>query len=178
MYIVEASVLDVRVRITGSTVDANLLGFGLFYDVNDSAAIISDSFDRQLFTFSGDDNINTFTITEFTADPILMTAYEIETGQAYRLGAFSLANNIVEFPANTFNKPGETITLEFLQVFKGSLQFDARNRALIADNHLGSLDGSLDLSQPGRGIILRRPDGTLRELTINDNDDIDIKSVP
>ena len=48
----------------------------------------------------------------------------------------------------------------------------------MAENHLGSQDGSQDLSIAGRGIILRRPDGTLRELTIDDLDNIAIKSVP
>lgn len=178
MFIVEGRVLDLRVRITGSTVDANLLGFAVFYDRDESFSIISQSFDRQVFVFSGDDNVDTFTITDFIPDPILMTGYEIGTGQAYRNGSWTLNGTDIEFPPNTFNKPGETITLEFLQIFKGSLQFDSRNRALLAENHLGSVDGSQDLSIAGRGIILRRPDGTLRELTINDADGIDIKSVP
>jgi hypothetical protein len=157
---------EVKVRITSGTADVNLDGFALFYDRDDSFSLISEGFDRQVFVFSGDDNINTFDITNFVADPILMNAYEIETGQVHRKGAWTLNGNTVEFPPNTFNQPGETITIEFLQVFKGSMQFDSRNRALLAENGLGSEDPSLDLSQPGRGIRLRSADGTLYEIVI------------
>lgn len=48
---------------------------------------------------------------------------------------------------------------------------------LLSDNHLGSLTSGVDRSIAGRGIFLRRPDGTLREITINDNDEIEIFSV-
>lgn len=178
MYIVEGRILDLRVRITGSVVDANLLGFGVFYDRDSSYSIISENFDLQKFVFSGDDNVDTFVITDFVADPILMTGYEIGTGQAYRSGAWSLNSNIVTFPANTFNKPGETITLEFLQVFKGSLQFDSLNRAALSENHLGSTNATLDFSQNGRGIILRNAAGVLVEVGIDALNNITISNYP
>jgi hypothetical protein len=63
-------------------------------------------------------------------------------------------------------------------MYKGTMQFDSRNRAILAENGLGSQDASLDLSQPGKGILLRRPDGTLREIALDDDDNIVIKSVP
>jgi hypothetical protein len=178
VYRLEGRAPDLRVRITSSQADVKLAGYGIFYDKDDSFAFADIGYKRQLIEFSGDDNINEFTVSEFTPDPILMTVYEIETGASYRKGSFSVSGGTVTFPANTFNKPGETITLEFLQVFSGSQQFDAKNRALLAENNLGSLDPSLDLSQAGLGVILRRPDGTLRMLTINDDDNIEIKTVP
>ncbi len=49
--------------------------------------------------------------------------------------------------------------------------------SLLEANHLGSTNQAIDRSVAGRGIFLRRPDGTLRELVINDNDDIEIWSV-
>lgn len=52
-----------------------------------------------------------------------------------------------------------------------------RNAELLAANYLGSIDSSLDKSSAGRGIFLRRPDGTLREITIDDNDQIAVYSV-
>lgn len=175
---IEGRIHELKIRITSGTLDVDLNGFAVFYDKDDSFSLISDGYDRQLEVVSGDDNVSSFAITEFTPDPILMQVYEIETGQVYRKGAWTLNGTTVEFPANTFDKPGETITLEFLQVFKGSMQFDSRNRAILAENNLGSQDPSLDLSNPGRGIILQRPDGTLREITINDDDNIEIKTVP
>jgi hypothetical protein len=48
---------------------------------------------------------------------------------------------------------------------------------LLAANHLGSIDPTVDKSANGRGIFLRRPDGTLREICIDDNDNIVIYSV-
>jgi hypothetical protein len=178
VYRLEGRIIDLRVRIESSAGDKFLAGYGVFYDKDDTFAFADVGYKRQVIEFSGDDNINEFSITEFTPDPILMTVYEIGTGGAYRAGAFSVNGGTVSFPANTFNQPGDTITLEFLQVFSGSMQFDSTNRALLAENNLGSLDPSLDLSQPGLGIILQRPDGTLRMLTIDDDDNIDIKSLP
>ena len=141
-------------------------------------SLISEGYERQVFIISGDDNIDSFDITNFVPDPILMNVHEIETGQTHRAGAWTLNGTRVEFPANTFDKPGETITLEFLQMFKGTMQFDSRNRAILAENNLGSQDPSLDLSSNGNGILLRRPDGTLREIALDDDDNIVIKSVP
>ena len=51
------------------------------------------------------------------------------------------------------------------------------NAALLAGNHLGSPNAAIDMSVAGRGIFLRRPDGTLRELTIDDDDNVAIYSV-
>lgn len=178
IHTLEGRLIDLRVRIESSAGDKFLAGYGVFYDKDDTFAFADVGYKRQVIEFSGNDNINEFTITEFIPDPILMTVYEIGTGGAYRAGAFSVNGGTVSFPANTFNQPGDTITLEFLQVFSGSQQFDSTNRALLAENNLGSLDPSLDLSQPGLGIILQRPDGTLRMLTIDDDDNIDIKSLP
>jgi hypothetical protein len=52
-----------------------------------------------------------------------------------------------------------------------------RNAAILAANNLGSTDPSIDHSQNGRGIYLRRPDGTLREITIDNSDNIAVYSV-
>ena len=177
-YEVAGRVHDLRVRITGKTDDVDLNGLAVFYDRDDSFSLISEGYERQVFIISGDDNIDSFDITNFVPDPILMNVHEIETGQTHRAGAWTLNGTRVEFPTNTFDKPGETITLEFLQMFKGTMQFDSRNRAILAENGLGSQDASLDLSQPGKGILLRRPDGTMREIALDDDDNIVIKSVP
>lgn len=48
---------------------------------------------------------------------------------------------------------------------------------LLSDNFLGSPNSAVDRSQAGRGIFLRRPDGTLREITIDDDDNIVVYSV-
>lgn len=52
-----------------------------------------------------------------------------------------------------------------------------RNAELLAGNYLGSTDASLDKSSAGRGIFLRRPDGTLREIAIDNDDQIAVYSI-
>jgi hypothetical protein len=47
----------------------------------------------------------------------------------------------------------------------------------MATNHLGSTDATVDKSVNGRGFYLRRPDGTLREICIDDSDNITVYSV-
>lgn len=49
--------------------------------------------------------------------------------------------------------------------------------ALTSGNFLGSTNPAIDQSANGRGIFLRRPDGTLREIAIDDNDNIVVYSV-
>ncbi len=71
----------------------------------------------------------------------------------------------------------KTQTLIFDQIRGGAFDNSDTNAALLATNHLGSTDGSIDRSSAGRGLFLRRPDGTLREITIDDNDNIAIYSV-
>ena len=181
VYQIDGRILDLRLKITSSVADADLLGLGIFYerDIAEYATNSNAGFDRDVQQFSGDDNTDTFTIA-FNGDAQFLTIYEIGTGQAFRpgTGSFTVNGNTVIFPADTFDKAGETITLEFFQLFEGSLQFDSLNRQILSANNLGHpTDGALDMSQAGRGIYLRRPDGTLVELTIDDDNNIAIYSV-
>jgi hypothetical protein len=77
-YRVEGRVHDLRVRITAGTADVNLDGFAIFYDRDDSFSLISEGYERQVFIISGDDNIDSFDITNFVPDPILMNVHEIK----------------------------------------------------------------------------------------------------
>jgi hypothetical protein len=83
----------------------------------------------------------------------------------------------VIFEAGQFLSPGDTILLRFVQIDGTVFDQSDVNALLLASNHLGSTDASIDRSVPGRGIFLRRPDGTLRELVINNADEIEIYSV-
>jgi hypothetical protein len=51
------------------------------------------------------------------------------------------------------------------------------NANLLATNHLGSTDGSIDRSLAGRGIYLRSPNGTLFELVVEDDGSISTYTV-
>jgi hypothetical protein len=65
----------------------------------------------------------------------------------------------------------------FDQTTGGAFDNSDLNGLLLANNHLGSTDTSIDKSVNGRGIFLRRPDGTLREICIDDSDNIVVYSV-
>ena len=168
VYTLQGLQLDLRVRITSSADEVVSEGFGIFYKNDTKITPVDGSILRHVEQFVGDvDNLNEFAIS-FTPDVRLMSVYEIGTGQVYRYGAWVInGNGNVEFPQNTFNKP-ETVTLEFLQVQGGSFDNSDRNQLVLAAQHLGSLDPTLDFSIAGRGIHLRSPDGTLYEVTILD----------
>lgn len=178
VYRLEGRVQDLRVRVNSSGADFELRSYGIYYSEESQAVDLNDEKFRQVFTFSGDDNTDTFTLTNFTPDPILLNVYALGTGQTFRFGDWTLDGQKVVFPANTFNLPGETITLEFLQI-RGNVLVDSsdNNRNLLADNHLGSKDSSIDMSVAGRGVILRTPNSSLVELSINDNYEIEINLI-
>ncbi len=170
---------DLRVRITSGTEDVNLDGYGIFYDLS-SGGLVNDIKERQVFHFQAvADNDNEFTLTQFTPDSDILNVYYVQAGQVFRFGAFTVQGNTIVFPVDQFNNGGvETVvTLVFDQTNGGSFDSSDLNALLLSNNHLGSTDGGIDKSLPGRGIFLRRPDGTLREVTINDNDEIEIFSV-
>lgn len=177
VYVVSGRALDLRVRITSSAANVFLKGYGIFY--GRSLAVVSGLKNREVQAFNGTtDNYNTFTLSNFLPDPDLLKVYHVETGQVYTYGTggFSLSGYQVIFPANTFNGLG-TVTLAFDQLAGTSFDNSDQNASLLAANFLGSTDATIDKSQNGRGIFLRRPDGTLREITIDNSDNIVVYSV-
>lgn len=177
IYRIEGRNEDLRVRITSSASNVQLRGYGVFYERQD--AVVSAIKNREVQQFDGTiNNFNTFTLTNFLPDPDLLRVYHTETGQVYLYGTggFSLNGAQVVFPANTFNGLG-TVTLVFDQLVGTSFDNSDQNASLLAANFLGSTNATIDRSQNGRGIFLRRPDGTLREITIDDSDNIVVYSV-
>ena len=179
-YTLSGHVYDLRVRVTssaGSTLDPNKLkAFGIFY--NEVAGSTVTGYQAlQKIAVSGNDDVTQFTITGFLPNADFLKVYDIKTGQVYRYPAFSLNGNVVEFESGTFLAPGTTVELLFDQSEGGGYDYSDTNANLLASNHLGSADPTVDKSVSGRGIFLRRPDGTLREICIDDNDNIIIYSV-
>jgi len=176
VYTVRGITIDLRVRITSSAGSKKLSGYGILYDKsvgNISTGIIN----REVFNFSGTSNLNEFTLTKFVPNPDLLKVYDVTTGQVYTYGAWSLQGQKVVFEVGQFNSPGNALTLVFDQTIGGAFDNSDRNGLLLANNFLGSTDGSIDKSQNGRGIFLRRPDGTLREIAIDNSDNIVVFSV-
>ncbi len=177
IYRIEGRVEDLRVRIISSATNVQLKGYGVFYDRQ--SPVLAGTKNREVQSFNGTtDNFNTFTLTNFIPEADLLKVYHVETGQVYTYGTagFSLNGLQVVFAANTFNGLG-TVTLVFDQLAGSSFDNSDLNASLLAANFLGSTDATIDRSQNGRGIFLRRPDGTLREITIDNSDNIVVYSV-
>lgn len=172
--------LDLRVRISSSNTAGvkKLVGYGIFYDKAIAANVASGSINVEVFEFDGDDDIYEFTLTKFVPHADLLKVYDVNTGQVYDYGAFGFDGQKVVFQPGQFLQPGETVKLRFIQVEGSAFDSSDVNGLLLASNHLGSTDASIDRSLPGRGIILKRPDGTLREISIDDSDNIVISSLP
>jgi hypothetical protein len=171
--------LGLILKITGGTNDSLFKGYGILYRISKVVKSADDGYQEFKVVFNGfSDNLNEF-LLPFTPDRRILNVYELGTGQIYKFGAFSIEGNKIIFPQNTFKKP-EIVSLLFEQIsnieFKLPLQSD-KSYSLLVENNLGSANSQLDLSTPGRGIYLRRPDGVLREITIDNDDNITIYSV-
>lgn len=165
-----------RAKVTSSAGSKKLKAIGVFYD--ETVGSITEGIDAlQKFSFSGDLDTTTFTVTRFLPNPDFMKVYDIRTGQVYRRPAFEISGHTVTFAAGTFLAPGETIELIFDQSQGTGYDYSDQNANLLATNHLGSTDATVDKSVAGRGVFLRRPDGTLVEVCVDNSNNIVIYSV-
>lgn len=175
--VIQGRPLDLRVRITSSASNVELKGYGVLYGRQQQ--VVTGIKNREVQSFDGTvDNYNEFTLSNFLPDQDLLKIYHVETGQVYvrATNSFYLDGSKVVFPVDTFDGLG-TVTLVFDQPEGAAFDNSEENAALLAANFLGSTDTLIDRSQAGRGIFLRRSDGTLREITIDNNDQIAIYSV-
>lgn len=164
-------VLDLRIRITasGSPDPANLTGTGILYDLT-TTGVIGGFKNRQVFSFNSTSNPNEFDVTAFTPDPDLFRMILVETGQMFMAPALTFDGKTVIFPEDSFDNGGipADFNLIAFQPEGGSFDNSDLNALLMAGNFLGSTDPSVDRSSPGRGILLRSPNGSLYEITIKD----------
>lgn len=174
VYELNGHLLDVRIKITSSTSPVALKGYGVFYGLIQGVATDQMPFERVLVP--ANTSPTSITLTRFLPHPDLLKCHVVGTGQTLTYGAFSLNGYDVGFAANFFNLPVDT-TLFFEQLGGASFDNSDLNAALMAANFLGSTDPSIDRSQPGRGIFLRRPDGVLREATLDNTDNWAVYSV-
>ena len=169
VYDVKGSELDLRVRVTASAT-SSLAGYGIFYDLQ-STGIIAGTKLRHIEQFSSTSNPNEFVIP-WVADADLLRVYISPTAQVAVVPDFEIDGTTIRFPVDTFSDGGGdpvNYRLTFIQTEGTSFDNSDENAALLAQNFLGSLNGSYDKSAPGRGILLRSPDGTLYEITIQDS---------
>lgn len=170
-FVLEGKQVELRLRVTASA-DMLLNALAVLYDEEDSG-FASASRERQMFVFNGSDNKISFEINNFTPDVDRLVMHDPDTGQGFVAGGtqgFILDGRFVEFQTDEFgNGPfteDRVYVIEARQVEGGSIDDSSTNLALLVANHLGSLDGGVDRSVPGRGIILRAIDGKQYELVI------------
>lgn len=168
---------EVRFMVAGGSTVTTLKAVAAFYH-EDLPLSISGLDLQEMVEIDGDDNETEIVLTKFLPDPARMKVYDINSGQVYRYPAFALDGHKVLWATGTFLSPGETIKLLFDQSEGSGFDNSDANAALLAANHLGSTDATISRALAGRGIILMRPDGTLRELALDNNDQPMILSVP
>lgn len=164
---------DLRVKITASASGKKLKAYGLFYDEN-VGSVVTGFQALQKFRFDGDDDIFSFTVTNFLPNADHLKIYDITSGQVYRYGAWALNGKTVTFPAGTFLVPGEEVVLIFDQSEGTGFDYSDANNNLLASNHLGSTDATLDKSIAGRGILIRNSNGELKELWLDASNNLNI----
>lgn len=164
---------DLRIRITSSASGKKLKAYGVFYD--ETVGSVTEGYQAlQKFTFSGDSNVYQFTVTNFLPNADHLKVYDITTGQVYRYGAFSVSGKVVTFASGTFSVAGETISLIFDQSEGVGYDYSDANNNVIASNHLGSTDATLDKSIAGRGILVRNSAGVLKEIWLDASNNLNI----
>lgn len=179
----DVTVSELQVRVTASQDDVELQGIGVYYDPQ-PASSGTEALKYQSFSVNTGDQEVTLTLTDFIPVEELLEIHVPIRGQVYKaINTEPLLPTIngmdVVFPTDFFyDLPAENLAVLLVQNSGQTIDTNDSNGALLAENSLGSESASLDKSVAGKGIKLRRPDGTLRELTIDDNDNISIKSLP
>lgn len=170
-YQMKGIVLDLRARITASGA-GSLEGFGVLFDFADAMRTTGLPIERKVQL--ANTTAASFTLTKFAPDPDLLEV--ICDGKIYVYGDFQLQGQTVIFPDETFLSASD-LALTFRQLRGVAFDSSDRNAQLLAANFLGSTDATIDRSQNGRGIFVKRPDGVMREITIDNNDQIAVYSV-
>jgi hypothetical protein len=174
-YLLRGHVYDLRVKVISSAANRKLNGYAVFY-AEKIANVVTGDDAIQAFEVDGDANTTSFTITNFLPDARYLKVYDGFTGQVYRYGMFGLNGNAVTFPSGQFVHAGQKFKLIFDQSQGSGFDNSDYNAATIAANHLGSTDPSVDRSLAGRGVLLRRPDGTLVEMRLDNSNNIIFES--
>lgn len=169
-----ADTSDLRLKVISPTGSSSLDGFGVFYRSIDAGMMVTgrNNFENQVFDGKTEKlSPCSFTLSRFIPDPDFLVA--ICDGAVYQYGDFAIDGYKVTFADRFFETPDSgTKLIKFMHVGAGSFDASDRNANLMASNHLGSTDSNADRSLAGRGIMLRRPDGTLREIALDDADNI------
>lgn len=170
---------NLQARITSGSVDVALDGYGIFFG-EEGGAVEPSVEEPQYFRFSGSLDQTEFTVTNFWPNTKRVRATFVNSGLTFIHPFFDVIGNKLKFDSGTFSYPGMDLILKVENTeLGGSVNIDfAKINSLLAENGLGSENGTLDLSSAGKGIKIRRPDGTLRMVRLDDNDNLVIEALP
>lgn len=178
-YTVEGRELNLILKVTSGTAETLLHSFGVIYYPDQASNLSTGDYSIHKVSFDGIvDNENSFVLPFTPTNPELLMVLDLDAGQTWKRGAnsFSIAGNIVTFEPNFFNREG-IVNLEFIELIGSIVDNTQRVMAILANSNLASIDSNIDLGVAGKGIMLKREgDGVIRELTINQLDQIVIKA--
>ena len=166
VYLIEGRPLELAVRITSSKA-SKLKGYAINYDIL-AGTFQGNNPGRTVIFVNGDDDVTDFQLTFLPAASTLL-CFDVFSGQVYRRGAFEIIGQTVVFESGTFADPGAVYMLEFIALEGGQFDNSDTNRALLAENYLGSLNPAIDQSVPGRGGSWRANNGKLVEAAIEED---------
>ena len=174
---------ELIVKVTASQDDVLLQGFGVYYDPQ-PAGSGTEPLNYEKFVINTATNVTEFTLSSFIPTEELLECHILETGQVFKADnnnteIMSIEGMKITFPNEHFyDLPGYNLTVVFSQNTGQIIDFNENNSAMISENHLGSESPSLDRSVTGRGVKIRNAAGILREITLDENDNIVINSLP
>jgi hypothetical protein len=174
-YLLRGHVYDLRVKVISSAASRKLNGYAVFY-AEKIANVVTGDAAIQSIEVNGDSNTTSFVVTNFLPDVTKLKIYDTYSHLVYRYPTFNVQGNTITFLTGSFLVPGERFNLIFDQSEGGGFDNSDLNASLLAANHLGSTDPNIDKSAAGLGIYLRRPDGTLRMIRLDNNDNIIVES--
>lgn len=154
-FLVKGIELDLRVRVTASAA-GSIQSYGVFYDRTPGVTAAGDKkVDR--FTFSGDENRTEFSLS-FTPHPDFLEILDITQGQVYTVDndRIRINSSTVEFDADFFDFPGETIKLMFRQTDSAIIDESAQNGNKIASIEAQLVDIGDELASISDSMILPR----------------------
>ena len=177
VFQLDGRALDLRLKVTSSIASALLDGASLHYG---SFIAGANKFkNTEYFTVnSNTTGVVELTLGKFLPDRYLVSVYVPETGQIFKASptTFEVQGTKLVFVSDFFYDGQNKDILVIADQNSGN-SFDSsdENGNILATNHLGAPDGTGNLA-PGRGWYMQRPDGLIREVTLNNSDGFTIYS--
>ncbi|GAB1376774.1 hypothetical protein MASR1M48_16260 [Lactococcus petauri] len=171
-FLLTGFIYELKLKYTSGTTNVNLLGLGVLFE---EEGVLSESGEDlfQSFYVNGDNNETTFPLSWFP-DPKKLKVYDSQSLQVYTWPLFTVSGNNVVFPDGFFTVLGKKFFIHFDQMMGAGFDNSDQNATLLSENHLGSENPTLDRSTAGRGILLRNAAGVLKEIWLDEFNNLNV----